>query len=154
MKSQRFLVPTDFSEHSAVVVEHAVDLASRLDAELVLIHVVEPVYFAGAMYGSVYNGPIAMEQVSAAEDAMANLVADLEKRGVVVGGSVASGTPHEIILKEAETAKADMIIMGTHGRSGLGHMLIGSVAEKIVRTAKCPVLTVRTGDQSSKEKVA
>jgi nucleotide-binding universal stress UspA family protein len=141
VKIRRILVPVDFSEQSDAALEYAIGLASPLGATVVLIHAVEPIYFAGAMYGGVYGGPIAMEQVRAAEGSMANLVASLQRRKVAVRGSVVSGIPQTAIIEAAKSKKADLIVMGTHGRTGLGHLLIGSVAEKIIRSAECPVLT-------------
>ncbi len=153
VKIRRILVPIDFSEQSDAALKYAVDLASELGSSLLLLHAVEPIYFAGAMYGQVYSGPIAMEQVRDAENALAKLVAKVEGRKVdrrkvehrKVGatGVVASGVAHQEILKAADSKKVDLIVMGTQGRGGINRAIMGSVAEKIVRAAKCPVLTLR-----------
>ena len=145
MKIDRIMVATDFSECSSQAVDYACGLASGLGSKLVLIHAIEPVYFAGAFYGPDASVPmLTEEQRRAAQEAMANLEEELKKRGVAVEDVViASGPPHQMIIEEAADRKVDLIVVGTHGRGGVAHLLLGSVAERVVRTAECPVLTIR-----------
>ena len=110
----------------------------------------EPVYFAGTMFGPEINVPqLVEEQRRAASSAMQDIVARLKKKGVDGAGFVETGAPYDVILRVADEKKCDLIVMGTHGRSGVSHLLLGSVAEKIVRGATCPVLTIR-GSEAKK----
>lgn len=144
MKVNRILAPVDFSEVSQYSLDAAASLASQLGASVVILHSVEPVYFAGTMFGPEINVPhLVEEQRRAAKSAMETMLKRMEKKGVRAVGMVETGVPQDVILKTAAAKKCDLIVMGTHGRSGVTHMLLGSVAEKIVRSATCPVLTVR-----------
>jgi len=145
MKVSRILAPVDFSEVSQESLDAAASLASQLGASVVVLHVVEPVYFAGTMFGPEINVPhLAEEQRRAAKSAMETMLARLAKKGVPATGLVETGIPQDTILNAASSKKCDLIVMGTHGRSGVTHLLLGSVAEKIVRSSTCPVLTVRS----------
>ncbi len=140
----KILHPTDFSECAAQAQAAAVDLADKLAGELVLLQVLVET----PLYGeSVLNMPRVQSVYDAqrkwAEEALAARVGDLRQRGVKASWRVQIGVPFEEIVKTAEEERADMIVMGTHGRSGLNHALLGSVAERVVRLAPCPVLTVR-----------
>ena len=146
MKIRRILVPIDFSDHSREALKVAYDLASQTGARTMLLHALEPIYFAGAPRGQAYDGPITMEQFRDAEDAMARLVESESGRKTPVSGKVVSGSAADEILKTAESSDADLIVMSTHGRSGLSRAILGSVAEKVLRGASCPVLTTRPVD--------
>ncbi len=149
MKVKRILAPVDFSDVSNQSLEAAVSLAEQLHAKIVVLHAVEPVYFAGTMFGPEINVPnLVEEQRSAAASAMKDIVARLERKGIGSTGLVETGSPYNVILRTAEERKCDLVVMGTHGRSGVSHLLLGSVAEKVVRAATCPVLTVRGRDRS------
>lgn len=144
MKVKRILAPVDFSEVSQQSLDAAASLASQLGASVVILHAVEPVYFAGTMFGPEINVPhLVEEQRRAAKSAMETMLARMKKKEVPAIGLVETGIPQDVVLKVAADKKCDMIVMGTHGRSGVTHLLLGSVAEKIVRSATCPVLTVR-----------
>ncbi len=144
MKVKRILAPVDFSEVSHQSLDEATSLAGQLGASVVILHAVEPVYFAGTMFGPEINVPhLVEEQRRAAKSAMEKMLGRLQKKGIAATGLVETGIPQDVILKTAEAKNCDLIVMGTHGRSGVTHLLLGSVAEKIVRSAKCPVLTVR-----------
>lgn len=144
MKIRRMMVATDFSQCSQRALDYAVNLAADLKAKLFLIHAIEPVYFAGAFYGPDASVPmLTEEQRRYAMEAMADLRAALKRRKVAVADViVASGPPHQMIVEEAAQRAMDLIVLGTHGRGGVAHLLLGSVAEKVVRSAKCPVLTI------------
>jgi nucleotide-binding universal stress UspA family protein len=129
---QRLLVPTDFSVCSMRALRYAEELARRFGAEIVLVHVDESLVARSELAG--------LREAVAGEE-LERLVALLEKRGVPARAVVRSGGAAEEIAEEAESA--DLVVMGTHGRTGLAHVLMGSVAERVVRHARCPVLTVR-----------
>ncbi len=135
---------TDFSEAAERAEQHAVDLARALGAELVFVHVAveTPLYgesvFAMADIRRVYEA-----QRQWAEGALGERVARVQEQGVSARMVLRTGVPFEEIVGAATDEKADMIVIGTHGRSGLNRLLLGSVAERVVRTSPCPVLTVR-----------
>jgi nucleotide-binding universal stress UspA family protein len=130
------LHPTDFSERSEHAFHLACSLARDHGARVVLLHVVSiPV---AAYEGVVLPPPIE----EATEDAKRRL-SQMEPAGIPVEHRVAEGDAAEMILRVAEEVHADLIVMGTHGRTGLGRLLMGSVAEQVVRKAPCPVLTMK-----------
>ncbi len=137
---KRILVPTDLSEPSERARSYACELAKRFDADIHLLHVVAPIAVPG------YVGPIPEEWVHPEEGARRELEAwndpafDHVRH---IERTVTVGTPFVDIVRYARDQQIDLIVMGTHGRSGLAHTLLGSVAEKVVRKAPCPVLTVR-----------
>ena len=140
----KILHPTDFSECAAQAEAMAVDLARKLDGELVLFQVLveTPLYAEGLL-----NMP-AVQQVYDAqrkwsEEALEARAGDLRQRGIKASWRLQAGVPFEAIVKVAEEERADLIVIGTHGRSGLNRVLLGSVAERVIRLAPCPVLTVR-----------
>jgi nucleotide-binding universal stress UspA family protein len=149
MTIRRIFVPIDFSDSSMRALDYAIDLGRTFGAELAVLFVVEPIYFAtpGDLYGTSANlGMLLEEQRRTAREELKKLDERLKKRGVDAQTVLGSGVPHEVIVETAKVRKADLIVMATHGRSGLSHLLMGSVAEKVVRSATCPVLTVRGGE--------
>jgi nucleotide-binding universal stress UspA family protein len=140
----KILHPTDFSECAAQAQAMAVDLAGKLGAEIVLLQVLveTPLYGESILsmpkVQSVYDA-----QRKWAEETLEARADDLRRRGLKVSWRAQVGVPFEEIVKVAEEERADMIVMGTHGRTGLGRAFLGSVAERVVRLAPCPVLTVR-----------
>lgn len=147
MPTQTILVPVDFSEDSLRAVDHAVDLVARLDGKLILLYVVEPVYYAtpADMYATSPNLALLLdEQRKVGKEQLARLEESLRKKAK--GGVrtlLKTGSPAQVIVDTAKQQRATMIVMATHGRTGLAHVLLGSVAERVVRLAECPVLTVR-----------
>lgn len=134
---RRILVPTDFSDAAENAARYAVALASSLGAEVVLIH---------AWQLSSYSSPdseLARSMQADLERDLAELEAKLAESHVAITRHVRLGAPDSEILECAEEFGADLIVMGTTGKTGLEHFMLGSVAERIVRAAKCPVLTVR-----------
>lgn len=116
-----------------------------LEAELVAIHAVQPLYFAaaGGMYGVGYEaGALYRELQEAARKQLVELGTALRSRRVALRTRLGVGPAHQVIADAAKRERADLIIMSTHGRTGLSHAVMGSVAERVVRTAPCPVLTV------------
>lgn len=132
------LYPTDFSPYSDVACQFACALARDYDARLILAHVVhEPV----VAYGT---GPVAPD-MDAAEVELKSWVSLLASQfaPVTVEYRLAVGSPAAEILRLAGEVKSDLIVMGTHGRTGLGRLVLGSVAEHVLREAGCPVVTVK-----------
>lgn len=141
----RILVPVDFSRHSEAALHYAMALASGLGASVDLLHVVEDPVAAGA-----WSGELSIQNVS---DLRRNLIEDAERRleGLRANAQepkvpwllmVRMGQPADVIDEYARAFGVDLIVMGTHGRGGLAHLFMGSVAERVVRHAPCPVLTL------------
>jgi universal stress protein A len=142
---KRMLVPTDFSPTSDMAIEYAVDMASRYGASVLLLHVLDDLTVTST-YLDAYFADLPGLRNDMRDDAMRRL-SELAKRyapeNVAPTIEVAVGRPASTIVQEATARKADLIVMGTHGRSGFEHLVLGSVAEKVLRSAPCPVLTVR-----------
>lgn len=139
---QHILVPHDFSDTAEKALGYALDLAERLGSRVTILHVYEvPTY-------AFPEGPtLTLEMVSEIERAAAialdGVAARARRRpGVNVGTQLRQGTPWKEIDAAAKESSVDLIVIGTHGRRGIARALLGSVAEKIVRTAPCAVLTV------------
>ncbi len=142
---RRILAPTDFSDHATKAVQYAVELAEKLGAELILLHVVPDAVLA--LPDAVMPTPAPIAELDALTDAgksgLANLVSALKLEGRNVRTEVRIGAPEQEITAAANDLGADLVCVSTHGREGLSRMFLGSVAEQIVRHAPCPVLTVR-----------
>jgi universal stress protein A len=150
---KRILIPVDFSKPSLAALDYAITFGQPLGAELVLLHVVEPFYFSGVngMYGVGFDtGAVSAELERAAHRQLARLTARLRSRHVPARSLVEIGPAWQVIVQTATKLSADMIIMATHGRTGLSHLLLGSVAERVVRSAPCAVLTVRPPARSER----
>ena len=139
------LVPTDFSTHAERGMAVAFDLlGNRLEgAKLVLLHVYH-LPFEYTAYGTIPTSLDYFKDVEgAAQERLAKLAGPLREKGLTVETLCREGYPPEVIVAEAEAAGADLIALGTHGRSGLAHLLLGSTAERVVQSAHCPVLTAK-----------
>ena len=142
----RILVPVDFSAHSEKAVRYATTLANKFGARVSLIHVVEDPFVTGAWQSEAFipNIPELLTQLlTAKQTQLAVLKKDLAVHGFVVETNVITGRPSQAIVEYAAAGHFDLIVMGTHGRTGLSHALLGSVAERVVQKAPCGVLTVR-----------
>jgi nucleotide-binding universal stress UspA family protein len=137
------LVPSDFSECSDEALRYGLELARRFDARVHLLHVVQdPVTQPWAAEGfSVPLYEIVDQWQRQAKERLEAAVPDADRARVTAVSKVA--TPYAEILEYAAANQVDLIVMGTHGRGGVTHMLLGSIAERVVRRAPCPVLTVR-----------
>lgn len=141
----RILVPTDFSEVSAAAVQCASEVAAAFDASLTLVHVAEDLVQESVTAGAGAAWSEA-PQARAEEEAQVRLdalCASPEFQGRRVDCALLVGSPVPRILEFAQAHAFDLIVMGTHGRRTIARMLLGSVAESVVRTSPCPVLTVR-----------
>jgi nucleotide-binding universal stress UspA family protein len=140
----RILVPTDFSDTADVALAYAKTLAGQLDASLHLIHVFADPYVATPFGVEIPTEP--EPRTRTLEDARACLLTRLdteEERRFRGARVIVTGLAAKQIAKYAADHNVDLIVMGTHGRRGVTHLLLGSVAEHVVRIAPCPVLTVR-----------
>lgn len=138
------LFATDFSEASEEAFAYARKLSQCLNARIVVLHVVtQPVDLRNFYVPDVSFDEIDREIEAAANRKMAKLYQQWHEQLPDLETAVVTGIPHEEILEKAAEVKAAMIVMGTHGRRGFDHFIFGSTAEKIVKTAPCPVLTVR-----------
>ena len=144
-KIKLILVPVDFSEPSLAALRYAVDLARMLKARLEIVHVVEAVTYAPMIGSAVDLDRFREEQERAAQRRHAQLAADLRRRRVRCRTALKIGAASSAIVDLAKRSSADLIVMATEGRHGVGRLLLGSVAERVVRSAGCPVLTVRAG---------
>jgi universal stress protein A len=155
MAIKRILVPVDFSDNSLNALAYARDFAKLFGAELLILYVIEPIYYATPSDMYVASPNVAMlldEQRRIGIQQLARIGNDLKKKGTRFRTLIKGGAPAQMIADTAKRAGADMIVMATHGRTGLAHMFMGSVAEKVVRTAACPVLTVRSAAKPRKKK--
>jgi nucleotide-binding universal stress UspA family protein len=143
---RRILVPIDFSEPSRAAFDYAVELAKSCGAAVDVLHVWEaPDFLPPGSAMSATPGLTYAELVrKAADEALENFVAEARNRGIKVNASeIQMGRPAHAITEAALAGGYDLVVLGTHGRTGFSRALIGSVAENVVRHAHCPVLTVR-----------
>jgi len=151
----KILAPTDFSDDSKNALGYVVELANKFGSEVLLMHVDQPL--APVMVGDLSPGfdigtvnRIAEEQRLMALKELDQETAKLRDAGLKARSLMRVGSPFLEIIHAAQSEGADLIVMGTHGRSGLAHVLMGSVAERVVNKAPCPVLTVRHPDRKFK----
>jgi nucleotide-binding universal stress UspA family protein len=142
---RRILHPSDFSRASGAAFAKAVEMAKANRADLLVVHVLTPVI---PMVGDGYVSPKVYEEIEAtarsqAQTQLDRLLAKAKKAGVRVKGLLMEGVPHEQITRAARSKRADLVVIGTHGRTGLAKFFLGSVAGRVVSIAPCPVLTVR-----------
>ena len=143
MTAQHVLVPTDFSAYADQALAYAIALAQKLQARLTLLHVfhLSPLG-VGEMPPAVLTATL-QEMETNAHQQMQETLARVHQAGMQADSAIIEGLPFQTILDTAHARGVDLIVMGTHGRTGLTHVLMGSVAEKVVRLAPCPVLVVR-----------
>jgi len=140
---REILLPTDGGPASQAAVSQALDLAELSDARLHTLYVVDTSAYPSLDAGAETVISTLREEGESALDEVSDTA---EAAGVPVVSEIVSGTPHRRILEYAEANEIDLIVMGTHGRTGLDRYLLGSVTERIVRSAEMPVLTVRAED--------
>ena len=143
---RRILIPLDFSPPSDRALGYARALATEFGAPLYLLHVIEDRLMTGPWPAEVYLGELPKlreDLVKEAERRMLGCLESLAAEGIQATGEVLIGGPSHVIIEQANNVHADLIVMGTHGRTGITHLLIGSVAERVIRHAPCPVFVVR-----------
>ena len=145
---QRILVPIDFSEYSKNALKYVISFAAHFKAELLLVYVVEPaVYPADFSFGQVALPNIEQELRVRGTAELDQLVKSQIADKVPARFTVRTGKPFLEIINTAKEEEIDLIIIATHGHTGVEHILFGSTAEKVVRKAPCPVLVVRTPER-------
>ena len=151
MTVQHILVPTDFSEYADYALDYAIELAQKLQARLTFLHVIHLTPMAMGEIGASGLAPYLEEIETDAQQRMEGIVERVHQEGLEGEISIVQGVPFQIIVDMAESRGVDLIVMGTHGRTGLTHALMGSVAERVVRLAPCPVLVTRGTTDNSAE---
>ena len=149
IKMSRIVCPTDFSPTSSHAVDYAATMAKHFGAELVLLHVIESMDYPLRSFGmSSAIQHIQDEIQTRAMESLKNRAAKVEETtpGITPKLAVLNGEVHTATMECADSENADLIVIGTHGYTGITHALLGSTAEKVVRLSKCPVLTVRKHD--------
>jgi nucleotide-binding universal stress UspA family protein len=142
---RRILHASDFSPASRPAFRRALDLARANRGSLTIVHVyslVVPVMGEGYATAQVYDRWLADVQADA-QRRLGRLVSRARKRGVRAKGLLLEGIAHDRIVRAARSTRADLIVLGTHGRTGLGRLFLGSVAARVITLAPCPVMTVR-----------
>ncbi|MEC7522763.1 MAG: universal stress protein [Myxococcota bacterium] len=141
---RRIICPVDFSEPSEKALDYAIELAAKFGADVQAIHAYQlPVY--ALPDGAMMAGP---EFTTKVTDELQKALKELSARksGVKLETHLVEGIPYKEVVRMTEELDADLVVMGTHGRTGLKHLLLGSVAERVVRSSKVPVITVPTGE--------
>jgi nucleotide-binding universal stress UspA family protein len=149
MPVKRILVPTDFSEYADYALDYAIALAQKLQARLTLLHAVDTTPLEVAE-SATQRPPSYLEDLeTSSEQRLEVSLKRIHDVGLQGETLFVHGVPFETIINTAKDRGADLIVMGTHGRTGLTHALMGSVAEKVVRLAPCPVLVTRGTTEAS-----
>lgn len=151
IRFKSILVPVDFSECSRRALAQAIELAARFEGEVTALHVYEPPYAVGELLVQAPGkSALSVDEYmrTSAQGLFDQLVTEvLATTGVdpapPLHTRLVSGMPTEVILEEVASLEPDVLVMGTHGRKGLAHLMLGSVAERVIRRAACPVLVVR-----------
>ncbi|MEW6196006.1 MAG: universal stress protein [Bacteroidota bacterium] len=141
---KKILVPIDFSDYSKNALKYAVQFSKNFNAKIYLIYVVEPIiYPADFSMGQVAIPSMDIDLHERAETELKNLAQNFISSQIEVETIIKSGKPFVEINETAREKDVDLIIIATHGHTGVEHILFGSTAEKVVRKAPCPVLTLR-----------
>ena len=140
---KKILVPTDFSDTADFATEWALELAARVEAEVRLLNVYDYPSYALPDGALIPSSDVVADMLAEVETQLEARRVRFHERGVPVSFEARQGAAVDDIVAHAAEWSADLIVMGTHGRAGLGHLLLGSVAERVVRKSPCPVTTVR-----------
>ena len=146
MKIDRILVPIDFSRQSLTALKYAVDLAREHQSEVILVHVLEPLPYGAERWNEPTK--VLEERQKAAANELATIENRTAKEYPRCRKELHFGVIHQVICELVRKLKIDMIVLSTHGRTGLNHLIMGSEAEKLVRHAPCPVLTIKAQVQA------
>ncbi len=148
-KIKNIVVPVDFSDHTEKLVDYAFGMGKELSATLHFVHAVALHPDAAIMFGMPYFTDYQSTFEASAQERMTSMVEGLQKKSPGCKGEVVMGEPVDTIVEYARSVPADLIIISTHGAKGLEKILLGSVAERVVQRAPCPVLVLnpfRTAD--------
>lgn len=143
MTARHILVPIDFSPYSEKALDYAIDLAKSLQARLTLLHVVDTISWGVAQAEAMIPPSVWQELETGIAEHMETFHQRTHDAGLQGETLTIRGTPFDTIIDIAKDRGVDLIVMGTHGRTGLPHVLVGSVTERVVRLAPCPVLVTR-----------
>ncbi len=143
---RRILVPVDFSPNSRKAVDYASAFAKQFGATLTFLHVVQLNYAYGE-FGAIDFTAVEREMRAGAEKELAGLISAAAGTGLDARSMVREGSPPKVIADVARELQSDLLVISTHGYTGLRHVLMGSIAESVVRYAPCPVLVVRLQEQ-------
>lgn len=143
LRLKKILVPVDFSEFSAKAIKYAARFAEQFGATLVLTHVVEPVHYPESVLIPPEMEEANRERLKLARASLAGFVKQQVPAGIPTETATRLGHPFSEISAVAKDFDVDLIVIATHGHTGLKHLFLGSTAERVVRLAPCPVLTVR-----------
>jgi len=149
MRLQHILVPFDFSPYAEQALEDALGLAQTLQARLTLLHVIDTTPLGVAEGTTLHASSYWQELETGITEGMEERLTRVYEAGLQGEMVIAEGVPFQTIIDTARDKHVDLIVMGTHGRTGLTHVLMGSVAEKVVRLAPCPVLVTRGSAETS-----
>jgi nucleotide-binding universal stress UspA family protein len=145
LKFNVIMMPTDLSSHSLRALPYAIGLARQFDATLEVVSVIEPsLQVSDAAWVEVNASAMDDRAQTTVRQHMEERIINQLPGDIIARSSIVTGNPVNEIVRRAENIGADLIVMATHGRSGLGHMLMGSAAEAVVRKAPCPVLTLKS----------
>ncbi len=141
---EKILLATDFSEYSGVACDYALTLAKTFGSSLYILHVInEPVDLRGFYVPNISFEQLEKEIETGATEMLDNFCKVNLKDFERYEKEIITGVPYEEIVRVATEKEISMIVIGTHGRTGLDHLIFGSTAERVVRTAPCPVMTIR-----------
>ncbi|UCH85665.1 MAG: universal stress protein [Candidatus Latescibacterota bacterium] len=141
---KNIIVPTDFSEHSLRAIDYGIEIAEKFASHLTLVYVIEPLLQAADLtWTTVDFEELNRAHKSSADQQLKQILDERIPKAVPCDTAILYGKPFVEILKYAKEENADLIVMATHGRGAITHILMGSTAEKVVRKAPCPVLTVK-----------
>ncbi len=153
MTLKKILVPVDFSDCSVAALKAAINIARQFEAKILALHVIHDPAEAPGFYASQKAGKKVFRNM---EDSATQMMEEFASKRLRKYDKhechVRPGIPATQILQIAEEKKVDMIAMGTHGRGGLDRLMLGSVADRVIRSSQCPVLIVRDGQKSAKDK--
>jgi nucleotide-binding universal stress UspA family protein len=151
MQIKTILFPTDFSQGARAAMDYAISLAQDYKAKLILLYVIQDISIAEwYIPSSISAADLVEDMQKSATKEMDKWAGEAAVKVKDVERAVVRGVPFVEIIKTAKEKNADMIVIGTHGRTGIDHMLFGSTAEKVVRKSSCPVLTVRMAGREFK----
>ena len=140
---KKILVPIDFSDCAKKALQYALPLAKEHDAAITLLHVIAPPSYPLAEFGGIEYATLQGDTHDILEKELSTLAVDEARGEVPVDALIRTGSPAAEIIAAARSLSIDVIVISTHGRTGLTHVFLGSVAEQVVRHAPCPVLVVR-----------
>jgi nucleotide-binding universal stress UspA family protein len=149
MKVERILVPLDFSDHSERALTSAIEFAKKFSAAIDLLHSYRISYSGILPFGDVFPAALYADVRKHAAEELSKAHQSVQDAGVACATHLSEDEPSHAIVAAAEELSSDLIVMGTHGRTGLEHIALGSVAERTVRAAPCPVLTINQSREES-----